>query len=160
VKAVNWLIERLLREEGIIDSDQLWYSGGPVMITKNDYDLQLYNGDVGIVLRDPEGGHGFSVFFPSGEGGYKRFHPLRLPDHETVYTMTVHKSQGSEFESVLLILPDRDSPLLTRELIYTGLTRARKRVEIWSKEDVLKDAVSRLIRRTSGLRDALWGDIT
>jgi exodeoxyribonuclease V alpha subunit len=156
VKAVNMIVERLLQARGIMDSGRLWYPGRPVMITKNDYDLQLYNGDVGIVLPDPDRGHELSAFFPSGEGGFKTFHPLRLPEHETVYAMTVHKSQGSEFERVLMILPDRDSPLLTRELIYTGITRAREGVEIWTHEDVFLNAVSRRIQRTSGLRDALW----
>jgi len=72
--------------------------------------------------------------------------------------MTVHKSQGSEFDKVLLILPDRESPVLTRELIYTGITRAKKSVEIWGNENVFCAAVSRYIERTSGLRDALWGN--
>jgi exodeoxyribonuclease V alpha subunit len=159
VKAVNRIVERLLKEVGIIDSGQLWYSGRPVMITKNDYDLQLYNGDVGIVLPDPDRGDELSAFFPAGEGSFKTFHPLRLPEHETVYAMTVHKSQGSEFERVLMILPDRDSPLLTRELIYTGITRAKKGVEIWADEEIFQNAVSRRIQRTSGLRDALWASL-
>jgi len=71
--------------------------------------------------------------------------------------MTVHKSQGSEFDHVLLILPDRDYPVLTRELLYTGITRTRKTVSIWATEDVLKRTISRKIERTSGLKDALWG---
>ena len=79
-----------------------------------------------------------------------------LPEHETVFAMTVHKSQGSEFESVLLILPDHDSPVLTRELLYTAITRARKHVEIWGSEGIFRAAVSRRIVRTSGLYDALY----
>jgi exodeoxyribonuclease V alpha subunit len=71
--------------------------------------------------------------------------------------MTVHKSQGSEFNEILFLLPDRDSPVLTRELIYTGITRAREKVEVWGKEEVFCTAISKRIERTSGLRDALWG---
>jgi len=79
-----------------------------------------------------------------------------LPEHETVYALTVHKSQGSEFDRLLLILPDRDSPILTRELIYTGITRAREGVEVWGHEKVFREAVGRRTIRASGLRDALW----
>ena len=97
-------------------------------------------------------------FFREPTAGLRKFLPLRLPEHETVYAMTVHKSQGSEFDRVLLILPDQDAPLLTRELIYTGLTRAKHFVEIWGAEEILRLAVNRRIVRTSGLRDALWGE--
>ena len=84
--------------------------------------------------------------------------PRLLPEHETVYAMTVHKSQGSEFDRVVLILPERTSPVLTRELVYTGVTRARRSVEIWSPAEVLQAAVQTPVRRASGLRDALWGN--
>ena len=133
-----------------------WYPGRPVLITRNEYNLRLFNGDVGIVLKDPEVDHDLRVFFPDADGTLRKIHPLRLPEHETVYAMTVHKSQGSEFDHVLFIMPDRDYPVLTRELIYTGITRARKRIEIWGNEDVFREAVSRRTERTSGLRDALW----
>ena len=81
--------------------------------------------------------------------------PSRLSAVDTVYAMTVHKSQGAEFDQVLLILPDKDTPLLTRELLYTGVTRARKKVEVWSTDELLRSAIGRQIVRTSGLRDAL-----
>ena len=87
--------------------------------------MRLFNGDVGIVLPDPEAGKELRVFFPAPDGSLRKFHPLRLPEHETVYAMTVHKSQGSEFDEVLFMLPDRPSPVLTRELIYTGMIRAK-----------------------------------
>jgi exodeoxyribonuclease V alpha subunit len=83
--------------------------------------------------------------------------PTRLPAHETGFAITVHKSQGSEFGKVLLILPETDSPLLTRELLYTALTRAREAVEIWASEKVLRAAIGRHVTRNSGLGDALWG---
>jgi len=85
-----------------------------------------------------------------------RFLPHNLPEHETVYVMTVHKSQGSEFENVLLVLPDRDYPVLTREMLYTGITRARQNVSIYGTENIIKTTIARKIERTSGLRDALW----
>ncbi len=84
--------------------------------------------------------------------------PLRIPACETVYAMTVHKSQGSEFDDVLLILGDRPTRVLTRELLYTGITRARERVEVWAAEEAFRAAVERRAERTSGLRDALWGE--
>ena len=157
VQALNRLMEQLLRQEGLIRQEGRWYPGRPVMVTKNDYPLRLFNGDMGITLPDPDGNHELRVFFPSPDGGVRKFPPLRLPEHETVYALTVHKSQGSEFDRVLLILPDRDAPVLTRELIYTGITRAREQVEIWGKETTFCRAVSRRIQRSSGLREALWG---
>ena len=126
------------------------------MITRNDYNLRLFNGDVGITLPDPELGNELRVFFPAPEGILRKFPPLRLPDHETVYAMTVHKSQGSEFDQVLFLMPDRTVPVLTRELIYTAITRAREKVEVWGKEGVFGEAVLRRIERSSGLREALW----
>lgn len=156
VAAVNATVERILRKRRLIRGEGVWYRGRQILITRNDYELGLYNGDVGIVLEDPDKGEGLRVYFERPEGGLRHFHPFRLPEHETVYAMTVHKSQGSEFDRVLIILPDRDSPVLTRELLYTGITRAREFVEIWGIEQVLKQSVSRRTERTSGLRDALW----
>ncbi|MCP4575603.1 MAG: exodeoxyribonuclease V subunit alpha [Deltaproteobacteria bacterium] len=156
VSALNLLAEQSLAGANLIDPSKTWYSGRPVLITRNDYNLRLFNGDVGIVLPDPEANNDLRVFFPAVDGALRRLHPLRLPEHETVYAMTVHKSQGSEFDKVLLILPDKDYPVLTRELIYTGITRAREGIEIWSAEDVFRTAVLRRTERTSGLRDALW----
>ena len=156
VKAINVVVEHILKEQQSIEGGKKWYRGRPVLITRNDYNLGLYNGDVGIVLPDPDSGGDLRAFFPLPDGSFRRLHPLRLPEHETVYAMTVHKSQGSEFNRVLLVLPDRDPPVLTRELVYTAVTRAREQVEIWGHEPVFLSAVSRRIERTSGLRDALW----
>lgn len=154
--SINLLVEEILEEEGLIRKDRPWYRGRPILITKNDYQLRLFNGDVGIILPDPQNQEELRAFFPSDEGTLRSLPPLRLPAHETVYAMTVHKSQGSEFDRVLILLPSRDTLLLTRELIYTGITRAKQRVEIWGKEDIFRAAVSRRIERTSGLRDRLW----
>jgi len=156
VVAINLLVEQILREEKLIKPDTNWYPGRPVLITRNDYNLRLFNGDMGIVLPDPSANDDLRVFFLATEGTLRKFHPFRLPQHETVYAMTVHKSQGSEFGKVLLLLPDRESPVLTRELIYTSITRAKEGVEIWGAEDIFCTAVSRCIERSSGLRDALW----
>ncbi len=127
------------------------------MITVNDYALRLFNGDVGIALPDPEQHGALAVFFPAEDGGVRKISPLRLPAHETVFAMTVHKSQGSEFDRVLLVIPPTDSLVLTREILYTGITRARSSVEIWCGEELLAAAVTRRIERRSGLRNALWG---
>jgi exodeoxyribonuclease V alpha subunit len=162
VNAVNRLAEQVLIREGLIAPDKSfsnpWYKGRPVLITRNDYRLKLFNGDMGITLPAPGStGKDLYVYFSGESGELRRFLPYRLPEHETVYAMTVHKSQGSEFDHVLLILPERDYPVLTRELFYTGITRTRKTVSIWATEDVLKTTLSRKIERTSGLKDALWG---
>ncbi len=133
-----------------------WYRGRPIMITRNDYNLKLFNGDIGVVFPDAEANDEMRVCFAYADGAIRKFPPSRLPAHETVFAMTIHKSQGSEFGAVLLILPGDDAPILTRELIYTGLTRARDHVEIWSPESVLRAALSKRASRTSGLRDALW----
>ena len=156
VSALNVLVEQVLRDENLIDTDKRWYRGRPVMITKNDYNLGLFNGDIGNILPDPETDHSLRAFFLSPDGTLRSFLPDRLPEHETVYAMTVHKSQGSEFDKALLILPDRHTPVLTRELIYTGVTRAKKGVEVWGIKRIFIEGVSQRIKRSSGLRDALW----
>ncbi len=155
VITLNRMIERILREEHLIKADQEWYRGRPIIIHRNDYHLLLFNGDVGVALPDPASGNELRVFFQGESGILRGFHPMRLPDHETMYALTVHKSQGSEFDHVLFILPEKDTPLLTRELIYTAMTRARKRMEIWGDQSVFRKAVVRRTERTSGLREAL-----
>ena len=135
-----------------------WYHGRPVLITANDYTLGLFNGDVGIAMvQEVDNEKTCHVYFQSGPSGtIRRFAPSRLPGHQAVYAMTIHKSQGSEFDEVLLVLPEKDTPLLTRELLYTGITRARRKLSILASESVIRSAVSRQIKRASGLRDALW----
>lgn len=128
----------------------------PVMVTGNTYDLGLFNGDTGV-LTAAAAGYGAEAFFPDADSAVRRISALRLPPHETAYALTVHKTQGSEFDDVLLILPDQMSEVLSRELIYTAVTRARKRVEIWADEGLFCSAVERRIERSSGLRDRLWG---
>jgi exodeoxyribonuclease V alpha subunit len=159
VEGLNRNIEDILREAELIPKNVTSnYAGKPILITQNDYPLQLYNGDVGILLPDVEAAENpdqLWAWFIGKENKLRRFAPARLPQHEAAYAMTVHKSQGSEFDRVLFILPDRDAPVLSRELIYTGLTRARAQVELWWNEGVFMEAVARRAERNSGLRDLL-----
>jgi len=152
---LNRLVEEILGEAGLISTAGPWYFGRPVLVTENDYSLRLFNGDVGIILPEATTGRPMA-FFGGADGQGRGVSPARLPRHETVFAMTVHKSQGSEFERVLLVLPDRESPVLTRELVYTGITRASESVEVWMSEAVFRAAVARRLERASGLREALW----
>lgn len=155
VDNINRLVEFSLAQRGLIDARQRHYDGRPLLVTRNDYGVQLFNGDTGLVLRD--GDDVLRAFFLQGDGSLRRIALNRLPAHETCYAMTVHKSQGSEFDRVALVLPDSDSPVLGRELVYTGITRAKSSVAIWSPREVLAMAIGRRVERSSGLRDALWG---
>jgi exodeoxyribonuclease V alpha subunit len=155
VESLNSLAEEALAGAGLLAPRSGWYRGRPVMITRNDHNLALFNGDTGIILPDAEAGGELRAFFLSAEGKLRRFLPSRLPLHETAFALTVHKSQGSEFDRLLLILPEKESPVLTRELLYTGITRARSGVEIWTSAEIFRTAVARRTERTSGLREAL-----
>jgi exodeoxyribonuclease V alpha subunit len=127
-----------------------WYAGRPVMVTRNDYALDLMNGDIGLCLPAPDGV--LRVAFPAVEGGVRWVMPSRLESVDTVFAMTVHKSQGSEFAHVLLVLPAQESPVLTRELVYTGLTRAKQRLTLWAPQlGVLFNACARRVWRSGGL---------
>jgi exodeoxyribonuclease V alpha subunit len=154
VRVLNRAIEEILREEKLVSGSPNFYAGMPALITQNDYPLRLYNGDIGILLPETPNGS-LLAWFIDDDGELRHIAPARLPEFEPAFAMTVHKSQGSEFDNVLLILPDKESPVLTRELLYTGLTRARTRVEIWFQESVLRTAIARKIQRSSGLRDRL-----
>jgi len=156
VLAINRIVEQILHLEGVINKDKRWYPGRPILITRNDYSRGLFNGDIGMILPDPEADDLLKAFFLFPDGAIEKVLPSRLPEHETVYAMTVHKSQGSEFDRVLLILPDRPSPVVTRELIYTAITRAKRRVDVWGQANVFVEGVEQRTERTSGLHDALW----
>ncbi len=153
VLSINRFIEYLLRQYELIPAQYKWYHGKPIMITQNDYTLNLFNGDVGITLWNDQGE--LQVFFPMADGEIRSFLPTRLPAHEMVYAMTIHKSQGSEFDKVFMLLPQQTSPILTRELIYTGITRAKSMVSIWGTEKVLKHAVRQKVERYSGIQHLL-----
>lgn len=148
---VNEYIEGQLRRTGLIRTDGKWYPGCPVMVTRNHYELDLYNGDAGLLVQ--HGGKLRVVFAQGDELRY--FSPLRLPSLEAVYAMTVHKTQGSEFERVALLLPENDLPLNSRELLYTGITRAKKELMIRASEAIWKKAVQRSVSRYSGLSERI-----
>jgi exodeoxyribonuclease V alpha subunit len=154
VAGLNQMTEEVLEAAGLIRPSGPWYDHRPIMVTRNDYNLKLFNGDIGVILPDAISGDP-RAFFPGSDNEVRKFLPLRLPEHQTAFALTVHKSQGSEFDRVLLVLPDRESPVLSRELLYTGITRARKSVELWFEEKAFRAALARRVSRTSGLREAL-----
>lgn len=155
VEQINRSVTRRLVQMGKVRAESEWYPGRPVMLTRNDYALGLYNGDVGIVMPHPEEPDQLSVCFIGEQGEQRWVAPARLPACETVYAMTVHKSQGSEFDEVLLLLPEQSAPVLCRELVYTAVTRARNRFSVSGSETVLRQALGRTLARHSGLRDLL-----
>ncbi|WP_353570421.1 exodeoxyribonuclease V subunit alpha [Candidatus Albibeggiatoa sp. nov. BB20] len=154
VENLNRLIEQILINQGQIQSGYRWYHGRPIMITRNDYTLKLFNGDIGIILWNSEGE--LMAYFRYPDGEIRSLYPHRLPEHETVYAMTIHKSQGSEFDDFLMLLPDKTSPVLNRELIYTGITRAKQSVSIWGDEQVFLQAAHQTVERQSGLMRMLY----
>ena len=152
VGALNRHLERQFRAalrsgDGIETSP--WYAGRPVLVLRNDHVLKLFNGDIGITLPDEAGE--LAVFFPEPAGGFRAVAPVRLPLHESAFAMTVHKSQGSEFDEVLVLLPEQRSRVLTRELLYTAVTRARGTVTVCAGSGVLAAAIESTTRRHSGL---------
>ncbi|HVE45388.1 MAG TPA: exodeoxyribonuclease V subunit alpha [Acidimicrobiales bacterium] len=132
-----------------------WYPGRPLLVTENDYGLRLYNGDTGVVVADAAGSGRVSAVFER-RGELLELSPTRLSAVDTVHAMTIHKSQGSQFDTVVVLLPDPTSPILTRELLYTAVTRARQGLILAGTEEAVRAAVGRPIARASGLRDRLW----
>lgn len=168
VEALNERIAEALVRRNLLDQAYGWYEGRPVLVTRNDYSLGLMNGDIGIALRLPEPPEMpgapmrqvLRVVFPrnDGSGTLRHILPSRLSAVETVFAMTVHKSQGSEFAHCALILPDNLNPVLTKELVYTGITRARHWFSlIENRAGIFEQAVQRHVQRRSGLREALEG---
>ncbi|WP_114240120.1 exodeoxyribonuclease V subunit alpha [Dyella sp. C9] len=158
-EGLNRQIAGILQQAHLIEADREWYEGRPVLVTRNDYNLGLMNGDVGIALRVPDE-HGAMklrvAFEVPGLGGddstrIRFVLPSRLGERETVYAMTVHKSQGSEFDHAALVLPDQPSAVLTRELLYTGITRARRQFTLLSPYATVAWSLDNLSRRQSGL---------
>jgi len=157
VAGLNERIESGLQRAGLIRRNPgpagRWYLGRPVMIGRNDSALGLFNGDIGIALPG-EGGE-LRVHFQLPDGSIKSVQPSRLPAHETAYAMTVHKSQGSEFDHTALVLPNHFLPVLTRELVYTAITRARQRLSLYAVDKVLVSAIRTPTQRRSGLAERL-----
>ena len=164
METLNREIETHLEAQGLKASEQSFYHGRPIIITQNDYNLGLFNGDIGICVNDAQDKQIKAAFMdPLGE--IKLYLASRLPPHETCFAMTVHKSQGSEFSHVTLILPNPTSTLseqlLTRELIYTAVTRARHSMAIYADEITWSAALQRSVRRMSGLSSMLEvGELT
>ncbi|WP_305909325.1 exodeoxyribonuclease V subunit alpha [Methylomarinum sp. Ch1-1] len=150
VSDINHRVEQRLAEQGDIQPHGRWYVGRPVMVSENNAAMQLYNGDIGLCLADAESGQ-LRVYFLRPDGGVKTVLPGRLPRCETVYAMTIHKSQGSEFDQVLLVLAEQLNPVLTKELLYTGITRARSLVRVMASKSVFIEAVEQKVMRDSGL---------
>ncbi|WP_337261309.1 MULTISPECIES: exodeoxyribonuclease V subunit alpha [unclassified Serratia (in: enterobacteria)] len=157
VAGLNERIESGLQRAGLIRRNPgpagRWYLGRPVMIGRNDSALGLFNGDIGIALPGAEGE--LRVHFQLPDGSIKSVQPSRLPAHETAYAMTVHKSQGSEFDHTLLVLPNHYLPVLTRELVYTAITRARQQLSLYATDKVLLSAIRTPTQRRSGLAERL-----
>lgn len=154
LNSINSAVEGYLKRNGYYCLPGEWYPGRPVMVTRNDYSLGLFNGDIGICLSDPDDGV-LKVWFDLGNGTYRNCPLYRLPASDTVFAMTIHKSQGSEFRDVLIVLPETDNRVLNRQLVYTAVTRARERVWLKADKRVLVETLSREYDRSSGLMEML-----
>jgi exodeoxyribonuclease V alpha subunit len=149
---IDRMIAGELQARGLIKGGEE-YHGKPVMVTTNDYEVGLFNGDIGLLWR---GGDGvLRAYFLVGEGQVRSVPVRQLPEHVCAYALTVHKSQGSEFDEVLLLLPFESSPIVSRELIYTGVTRARRRVTIQGHRETFVEGCRRQVRRSSALAEKL-----
>jgi exodeoxyribonuclease V alpha subunit len=159
-QGLNELIACRLAARFAIDSSHAWYHGRPLIITRNDYARGLFNGDIGIALESTEG---LRVWFElsdrDGNAGLRSFSPRALPAHESAWAITIHRSQGSEYRDVAVVLPpDEDNRILTRELVYTAISRARSHAEIWTTDASLRAALARPVQRQGGLRERLQFD--
>ncbi|PKL16469.1 MAG: exodeoxyribonuclease V subunit alpha [Spirochaetae bacterium HGW-Spirochaetae-5] len=154
-EGMNSMAENVLFKMGVISPGEKFYHGRPVMISRNDYSLSLFNGDIGITTNADS----VEVVFPGNDGEPRVVHPSRLPEHETAFAMTIHKSQGSEFDNVLVVMPDKWNMVMTRELLYTAVTRARNGVVIAAGADIIREMIVTPTRRMSGLKQKLWGVI-
>jgi len=159
VEAINQAVERRLRDQNIILQSEEWYVGRPVLIQENDYILGVFNGDVGICLSDLETNNQLMVFFKQPNGEIKKVLPSRLPKCQTAFSLTVHKSQGSQYGGVMLVLPDSYNPILTKEVVYTAVTRARDKVWIVADNEILTQAIQFKISRQGGLREKLTDNL-
>jgi len=139
VEGLNFLAEKVFEAKGWLRPMSRWYHRRPVMITQNDYGLKLFNGDIGLTWKT---GQETKVYFQDESGAHLRaIRPVRIIGAQTAFAMTVHKSQGSEFETVIFVLPPRDIPLLTRELVYTAVTRAKKKIVVLGRKGVWLNAI-------------------
>ena len=162
VEGINLAVTKALAQAKLIQPQQEFYLGRPIIIQSNDYNLGLFNGDIGLILQDEERADRLMAHFIKADGKLLKVLPARLPSHETCYAMTVHKSQGSEFNRVALVLPPNPSlvqwQLLTKELIYTAITRAKQHFSCLGTQQVFERASLQATQRASGLADRLWRD--
>ncbi|MDZ7719642.1 MAG: exodeoxyribonuclease V subunit alpha [Balneolaceae bacterium] len=152
---LNRLIEERLASERVVQMEKGWYHGRPIMITQNDYNLGVFNGDLGVCLEDRE--DTFWVYVETGSE-IKRFKPHRLTHFDPAYFLTVHKSQGSEFNHVNFLLPQKDTSILTKELIYTAITRARESFSLYGDLDLFERGMRRETQRFTGLGEMLYSN--
>ena len=157
VTDLNRRVSAQLGTSGALSPGLPAYPGQPLMVTRNDTALGLFNGDIGVVMPDADSPGRLQAVFIDTAGDEYAVSLGRLPEHETAYAMTVHKAQGSQARQVVLVLPTQLSPVLSRELIYTGITRAEQSLEIWAAHEVLASAIGRSAQRVTGLADRLQG---
>lgn len=158
VEELNQSIENLLRKHNLVSGQGHYYHGKSIIISRNNYQLNLFNGDIGVLVHSQSGE--LKAYFSTSENGIRELSPARLPTNLTAWALTVHQSQGSEFDHVLLVLPEELSPVLSRELIYTAITRARKSIRIMGSRDVLEQAITARTNRQSGIWDKLSIDFS
>ncbi len=152
VRQVNQWVADVMRQEGFLHGQGIWYQGRPIMIIGNNYGLGLFNGDIGITMVDDSGR--LRVYFKRGDK-FCAISCARIPAHETAFAFTVHKSQGSEFNRVILMLPGRQSPVLSRELLYTAVTRSKRHFELWGDDDIFRVGIEKRFERSTGLAKRL-----
>jgi len=155
VDGLNSRVEQIFQKKYTAKIHDEWYAGRPIMVLENNNFLDVANGDIGLVLRSVEHNNELRVFFESSRGEMKVLHPERLPRHETAFAITVHKSQGSEFEQIMFVLPEKDMPILSRELLYTAITRAKEKLILSGSEALFKQSLKRSLARSSGLADQI-----
>ena len=155
VEAINTEIDRMIKRHLGVSINTLFYHGCPIMINENSYDTGLFNGDIGIIWRHDDR---LQAAFPGADGEIRWLSLSRLPSFDLVYAMTIHKTQGSEFNRIAIVLPEYHSPILSRELIYTGVTRAKSALEIHGTKAVWSKSLKKRVSRNSGLFDKLYRD--
>ena len=149
----NVEIERYLRQSGLLFPKAGFYHNQPIMITKNDYQLKLFNGDIGLIRENNDGE--LQAYFEAEDGGLRAINPNFIGQYRTVFAMTIHKSQGSEFDQVAMVLPKEEIAILSKELLYTGLTRAKTNLWIFSNPSILEVSSQKPVQRASGIADRL-----
>jgi len=156
VENINFMIENMIRKRKKISLNQSWYNGKLVIMSRNDYRENLFNGDIGVTIVDNKN---VDVYFDNGEANLKKISPVRLSSCKPFYATTVHKSQGSEFDNIYIVIPEHFSRVLTKELLYTAVTRAKKKVVFIGNKGVFKMALEKKTERRSGLAGRLRASI-